>query len=82
MTSEEKQSLIDFGNRLRNLRIQKKISQEKFADLTQLDRTYISGLERGIRNPSFIILQKIANCLEISINKLFQEVDDEKHPNT
>ena len=55
MTSEEKQSLIDFGNRLRNLRIQKKISQEKFADLTQLDRTYISGLERGIRNPSFII---------------------------
>ena len=79
MTVEEKKMLSDFGNRLRNLRIQKNISQEKFADLTQLDRTYISGLERGLRNPSFIILQKLTTCLEVSVDSLFPKVSNEEH---
>ena len=79
MSNEEKHLLIDFGNRLRTLRMQKNFSQEKFADLTQLDRTYISGLERGKRNPSFLILLKLAACLDSPITDLFPEVTNEKH---
>ncbi len=71
MTTEEQDILLDFGNRLRKLRIEKGFSQEKFADLTQLDRTYVSGLERGKRNPSYLILLKIAKSLNISIKDMF-----------
>ena len=71
MTTEEQDILLDFGNNLRKLRIEKGFSQEKFADLTQLDRTYVSGLERGKRNPSYLILLKIAKSLNISIKDLF-----------
>ena len=71
MTTEEQDILSDFGNRLRKLRIEKGFSQEKFADLTQLDRTYVSGLERGKRNPSYLILLKIAKSLKISVKDLF-----------
>lgn len=77
MTEDEEQLLIDFGNRLRILRTKKNLSQEKFADLTQLDRTYISGLERGKRNPSFIILLKLASCLNSPITDLFPEANNE-----
>lgn len=71
MTTEEQDILSDFGNRLRKLRIEKGFSQEKFADLTHLDRTYVSGLERGKRNPSYLILLKIAKSLNISVKDLF-----------
>lgn len=71
MTPEEQDILLNFGNRLRKLRIEKGFSQERFADLTQLDRTYVSGLERGKRNPSYLILLKIAKSLNISIKDLF-----------
>ena len=71
MTTKEQDILSDFGNRLRKLRIEKGFSQEKFADLTQLDRTYVSGLERGKRNPSYLILLKIAKSLNISVKDLF-----------
>jgi len=71
MTIEEQVILSDFGNRLRKLRVEKGFSQEKFADLTQLDRTYVSGLERGKRNPSYLILLKIAKSLNISVKDLF-----------
>jgi len=71
MTTEEQDILSDFGNRLRKLRIEKGFSQENFADLTQLDRTYVSGLERGKRNPSYLILLKIAKSLNISVKDLF-----------
>lgn len=79
MTEEEEQLLVEFGIRLKKLRMQKNLSQEKFADITQLDRTYISGLERGKRNPSFIILLKLAICLNSPITDLFPEVNHEKH---
>lgn len=59
------------GSKLKTLRLNKNISQEKFAELTQLDRTYISGLERGLRNPSFLILEKLASALDVSPSELF-----------
>lgn len=69
LTDQDK--LKTFGTNLKFLRTQKGISQEEFADRTKLDRTYISGLERGKRNPSFLTLIKLAQNLDISIEKLF-----------
>jgi transcriptional regulator with XRE-family HTH domain len=65
--------LSQLGNRLKKLRIAKEYSQEKLAELTCLYRTYISGLERGKRNPSFLILQKLMEVLDVSPNQLFSE---------
>ena len=79
MSPEEEKLLIEFGNRLKALRINKNLSQEKFAEITRLDRTYISGLERGKRNPSFICLLKLAKCLNSPIADLFPEVVYEEH---
>ena len=61
-----------FGNRVRILRKAKGLSQEAFADECELDRTYISGVERGRRNVSLRNIASIAKGLEIRIEKLMQ----------
>lgn len=73
MTDSEQKQLSTLGQHLKQLRENKGYSQEKFAEKVDLDRTYISGLERGLRNPSFLILKKLANSLEINISELFEE---------
>ena len=75
MISEEELQLKALGERLRKYRLEKGFSQESFAEKTQLDRTYISGLERGKRNPSFLIIRRISKVLEISEQKLFESGD-------
>ena len=59
------------GNRIRQLRQERHFSQEAFADLCELDRTYISSIEKGRRNVSIINLEKIANALNINLSTLF-----------
>ena len=65
MTDTEKTMLNLLGAKLRSYRLQKNISQEKFAELTELDRTYISGLERGKRNPSYLVINRICKILKL-----------------
>ena len=60
-----------FGTNLRKYRIEKGLSQEKFADLCGLHRTYISDIECFQRNVSLQNVQKIADALEIESYKLF-----------
>jgi transcriptional regulator with XRE-family HTH domain len=62
------------GNRIRQLRQEKHLSQEAFADLCELDRTYISSIEKGKRNVSIINLEKIANALNITLSTLFENL--------
>ena len=62
-----------FGVNVRKYRIQKKISQEKFAELCGLHRTYISDIECFRRSISLENIQKIADDLEIDTYKLFLE---------
>ena len=62
-----------FGNNVRKYRTEKKISQEKFAELCGLHRTYISDIECFRRSISLDNIQKIANALEIETYKLFVE---------
>ena len=61
----------NFGERIRALRKLLNISQEELGFRTGLDRTYISGIERGERNPSLDNIGKIAKELKISLKELF-----------
>jgi transcriptional regulator with XRE-family HTH domain len=63
-----------FGKRIRELRQSKGFSQETFAHLCNLDRTYISGIERGLRNVSLRNIEAMAIALEISISDLFKSL--------
>ncbi len=63
-------SLLLFGLRVRELRSEKGISQEELAALTDLDRTYISGIERGKRNLSLKNILKIASALNVTVSQL------------
>lgn len=58
------------GKKIKALRNEAGLSQEKMGELTGLDRTYISDIERGVRNPSLKSLQKLATALKVSISDL------------
>ncbi|PPD29746.1 MAG: transcriptional regulator [Hyphomicrobium sp.] len=62
------------GLNLKRLREEQGFSQESFADHCGLHRTYISGIERGVRNPTVIILDKIAKGLRVPAGQLLEEV--------
>jgi transcriptional regulator with XRE-family HTH domain len=66
-----------FGKILRELRESKKISQEKLAEYCNLDRTYISLLERGHRQPTITTIFKIGKALDISPAELIKQVEDQ-----
>lgn len=53
------------------LRKARNLSQEAFAERCGLDRTYISGIERGARNPTLSVIELIADGLGLSLNELF-----------
>lgn len=59
------------GVRVRELREGLALSQEAFAHRAQLDRTYVSGIERGRRNPTLEVLYRIAEALEVEVRELF-----------
>jgi transcriptional regulator with XRE-family HTH domain len=63
-------SLTLLGTAIKTRREQLGLSQEKLADRCGFDRTYISMLERGKRNPSLLNLQRLAQGLESSVSKL------------
>ena len=73
----QKDLLFAFGQTIRKIRLSKDISQEKFADMCDLHRTYISDIELGKRNVSLENIGKMANALDVSISKLFQEVESD-----
>ena len=55
------------GKKIRTLRLEKLLSQEKLGEITGLDRTYISGIERGVRNPSLKNILILPKWFELSI---------------
>lgn len=59
-----------FGQRIKELRKAKGLSQEKLANLAEVDRTYLPEVERGERNISLIIAEKIANALGEKLSKM------------
>ena len=67
--------LFLFGQAIRGLRQEKNISQEAFADMCGLHRTYISDIELGKRNVSLENIDKIAHALQVKKSELFVEVE-------
>ena len=62
--------LIEFGLKVKKLREQKGLSQEKLAELANVHRTYIGMIERAERNITLLNIQKIAKALGVKISSL------------
>ncbi len=62
--------LTAFGLSVRKQREAHGLTQEALAEKADLDQTYISGIERGIRNPSVLSIAKIAKAMGISLSQL------------
>lgn len=73
---------VQFGHRLRELRLNAGLSQEALADLAGLDRTYVSGCERGRRNASIEALHKLSTALGVPTSSLFEPYAGKSQPNT
>lgn len=66
-----------FGARLRALRTDLGWSQEEFAQRANLDRTYVSGVERGVRNPTLDVITRLADTLKVEVADLFPRREHE-----
>ncbi|MBN2828488.1 MAG: helix-turn-helix transcriptional regulator [Tissierellales bacterium] len=70
--ASDSEILKKFGNRVRELRKERNISQEELADKADLHRTYIGMIERAEKNITLMNIEKIANALEVSIKDFFK----------
>ncbi|REJ07744.1 helix-turn-helix domain-containing protein [Halobacillus trueperi] len=64
------------GEKVKQLREERKLSQEEFAFLVGIDRTYVSFIERGERSPRLPMLYRIAHVLEVQPSSLLVEIDE------
>jgi len=64
---------LKFGLRIKELRKLKGLSQEKLANLAEIDRTYLPTIEKGERNVSIVVIEKLAIALGVNIKDLFDE---------
>lgn len=68
---EKKEKSNKFGRAIRALRVTAGLTQEELADRAGLDRSYIGGVERGERNPTLSVIEKIAEGLGVTEAELF-----------
>ena len=66
--------MTDFANRIKELRHQQGLSQEKFALKIDMDRTYYASVEAGKRNVSIKNIKKIADGFGVSLEELFKNM--------
>lgn len=66
-----------FGKKIRNARSSRGWSQEDLAGASGLDRTYISGIERGVRNPTITVVDQFAKALGVDAGALLAEETEE-----
>ena len=67
--------LLKLGENVRQLRKVKGLSQEALADISDLHRTYIGGIERGERNVSLVSIIRLAKSLDVDASRLVQGID-------
>lgn len=60
-----------FGDKVKQLRLTRGLSQEGLANEAGLDRTYIPGIEKGERNVSITVIEKLAIALKVDISEFF-----------
>jgi len=66
--SLEHQELLKFGEAVRSIRLGKEISQEKLAELADIDRSYMGGVERGEHNLALVNIKRISDALGVSVS--------------
>jgi len=69
----EESFLIQISTLIRQLRLEKGISQEEFSHIIQIDRKYASLIEKGDKNLSILMLKKIVDGLDISLGEFFKK---------
>ena len=69
---------MDIGNKLKELRVLKGLTQEELADRSELSKGFISQLARNLTSPSITTLMDILQCLGTSIGEFFNEAPDEQ----
>ena len=77
MNGAKKKILAALGQLVKQRRVALKISQEELGLRANLDRTYISGVERGLRNPSLTALTSLASGLGITVANLLENLEIE-----
>jgi transcriptional regulator with XRE-family HTH domain len=70
---------ITIGEKIRNLRLQRGISQEQLGEMADLHRTYIGQMERGEANITLQALEKVTGALGLTVTQLFRFVNPEEH---
>lgn len=70
----KKDVLINFGKKVREERLKRKLSQEEFADIAGVHRTYIGMIERAEKNITLENIQKISKALDVKISDLFNNI--------
>lgn len=68
-------ALAAFGRNVARIRLERGISQDKLAEKADLDRTYLSGIERGIRNPGIKVVIRLARALGVSVDQPCNRVE-------
>lgn len=66
----KKEILIKFGNKVRQERLKRGLSQEDFAEITGVHRTYIGMIERAEKNITLVNIEKIAKAFKMPVNEL------------
>jgi transcriptional regulator with XRE-family HTH domain len=66
---------LAYGRALRQLRSERRLSQEALAHLADLDRTYVSGIERGERNPSLTNILRLTDALDVRVSDLARRAE-------
>lgn len=68
-------ALEKLGQNVRRARESRSLTQESLAERADLDPTYISGIERGVRNPSILSVVRVAHALQLSVSRLCDGVE-------
>ena len=68
-------TLIAFGQNVARIRNEREFSQDKLAEKADIDRTYVSGIERGVRNPGIKVVIRLARALGVTVDALCKGVD-------
>ena len=67
--------LVRLGAVIQDRRVQRGLSQQELGDCAGLHRTYISDVERGRRNMTVLVLTRIADCLDVRVEKLLRSAE-------
>jgi len=65
----------DFGALVRQLRLEKEMSQERLAEMCGLHRNYVGAIERAERTPSIVTADKLAKALKVPLSEMFLRLE-------